>query len=82
MSRHYEKNIARAQQVVASVGQPPERTERRTRAEIESFVKGFGLSAVATKRLVDEWSADAKRAYDAGWMDYDEYSDVPPYYYG
>lgn len=67
MSRAYEKGIQRAREVVASVGRPPERTEPRTRAEVESFVKGFGMSAAATRRVVDEWMADQERACDAGW---------------
>ena len=67
MGRAYEKGIRRAQEVVASVGAPRERTEPRSRAEVESFVKGFGLSAAATRRIVDEWCADQERARDAGW---------------
>lgn len=74
MGRAYEKGIRRAQEVVASVGQRPERTAPRTRAEVESFVKGFGLSAAATRRIVDEWMADQGRAESAGWDNaYDSY---------
>jgi hypothetical protein len=40
-----------------------------TRAVVESFVKGFGLSAAATRRIVDEWMADQERAK---WEAYDE----------
>lgn len=71
MARHHEKSIRRAQAVVAEVGRPQDRTEPRTRAEIESFVKGFGLSAAATRRIVDEWEADSQRARDAGWESHD-----------
>lgn len=67
MGRAYEKGIRTAQAVVANVGQRPERTEPRSRAEVESFVKGFGMSAAATRRMVDEWCADQERARDAGW---------------
>lgn len=71
MGRAYEKRLARAQAAQAAVGQRPERTEPRTRAEVESFVKGFGMSAAATRRVVDEWMADQERtrdkAYDEGW---------------
>jgi hypothetical protein len=67
MARHHERAIRRAQENVAAAGLPPERTEPRSRAEVESFVKGFGLSAAATRRVVDEWVADAERAYQAGW---------------
>jgi hypothetical protein len=67
MGRAYEKRLARAQATQAAVGQRPERTEPRTRQEVESFVKGFGLSAAATRRVVDEWMADQERARDAGW---------------
>jgi hypothetical protein len=67
MSRAYEKTIQRAQEVVASVGQRPERTEPRSRAEVESFIKGFGLSAAAVRQIVDEWCTDQQHARDAGW---------------
>jgi hypothetical protein len=71
MGKAYEKRIRRAQEVQAAVGARPERTEPRTRAEVESFVKGFGMSAAATRRVVDEWMADqartASKAYDEGW---------------
>jgi hypothetical protein len=67
MSRAYEKGIQRAQQAVASVGQRPERTEPRSRAEVESFIKGFGLSAPAVRQIVDEWCDDQQHARDAGW---------------
>lgn len=79
MARHHDKTISAAQRLVAETGRPPERTEPRTRQEVESFVKGFGLSAAATRRIVDEWVADVGRArtaaYDEGWeargdMDY------------
>lgn len=67
MSRHYEKGIQDARHAVAAVGAPAERTDPRSRAEVESFVKGFGMSAAATRRMVDEWMADQQRARDAGW---------------
>jgi len=72
MGKAYEKRIRRAQEVVASVGQRPERTEPRTRQEVESFVKGFGLSAAATRRVVDEWMADRERARSAAWAECEE----------
>ena len=67
MSRHYEKTVQRARDVQESVGRAPDRTEPRTREEIESFVKGFGMSARATRRVVEEWYADSQRSRDAGW---------------
>jgi len=67
MARHFEKDIERAQGATASVGKAPERTDPRTRAEIESFVKGFALSESAVRQIVDEWEADAKRARDEGY---------------
>lgn len=66
MSRHHERTIRRAQEAAASVGQR-EDTDPWPSARIESFVKGFGLSAAATRRLVDAWTADQQRARDAGW---------------
>lgn len=67
MGKAYEKGIQAAQEVVASVGAPRERTEPRNSAEIESFVKGFNLSARAVRLIVDEWTADQERARNAGW---------------
>lgn len=71
MAKAYEKGIAAAQAAV--IGQVAERTEPRTRSEIESFIKGFGLSTAAARRIVDEWDADQTRSYraghDAGWDD-------------
>lgn len=67
MARAYEKAISRAQASQEAAGRTPERTTPRTREEIESFVKGFGMSAAATRRMVDEWHADQDRAYSAGW---------------
>lgn len=67
MSRSYERDVQRAQAVQIAVGAQEERTTPRTRAEIESFVKGFGMSAAAARRIVDEWEADQQQARDAGW---------------
>ena len=67
MGKAYEKGIRRAEEVVASVGQRPERTDPMRREEVESFVKGFGMNAAATRRVVDEWMADQERAREAGW---------------
>lgn len=66
MARHHDRLISRSRDAVAAAGQSPARTARRTPAEVESFVKGFGLSAAAVRQLVDEWRADADRAYSAG----------------
>lgn len=67
MSRHYEKGIARAQETAASAGKKPEETDPWTSQRIESFAKGFGLSAAAVKQIVAAWTADQRRAYDHGW---------------
>jgi hypothetical protein len=69
VSRHHDKLIA---QLTAPEPQP-RRTEPRTRQEVESFVKGFGLSAAATKRVVDAWVEDVDVAHSAGYdRGYDE----------
>jgi hypothetical protein len=72
MSRHHEKLIAAARRTVAAVGQPAEQTDPMSREQIESFVKGFGLSAAATRQVVDRWTADQGKARDAGWNDHAE----------
>jgi len=74
MSRHFEKGIRTAQEVVASVGKRQEPTEPMTRQQVESFVKGFidpRGSAGSIKQIVDKWMADQQctraEAYDNGW---------------
>lgn len=75
MSRHFEKTITQAQELVAETGQR-ERTDPMTGREIESFVKGFDLSEAATRRIVREWTSDSSRAYrqgyDSGYYDASE----------
>lgn len=65
MSRHHEKLIARLTEPESK----PRRTEPRTRNEIESFVKGFGLSAAATRQMVSAWTEDVDLARQDGWDD-------------
>ncbi len=65
MSRHYEKLIER----LTAPEPKPRRTEPRTRDEIESFVKGFGLSTAATKLVVAAWSEDVQLASESGWSE-------------
>lgn len=79
MGKAYEKRIRRAQKVQASVGARPERTDPRTRAEIESFVAGFALSVAAQRRIVDEWVADQGRARDQAWVEAEESEYGHPY---
>lgn len=69
MSRHHDKLIQSAAEAAAQAGQPPPRTAPRTREEVESFVRGFGLSAPATRRIVAEWIADTDRARTVGYSD-------------
>jgi uncharacterized protein (DUF1810 family) len=51
----------------AAVGrrQQPERPMER--AEVRTFVEGFGLSPAATKHLVGKWMEDQENARTAGW---------------
>ena len=65
MGRAYEKGIRAAQAVVASVGQRPERTEPRTRQEVESFVKGYAAEVARAREAGWESPADSVW-YDAG----------------
>lgn len=67
MARHYDKRIARAREVQATAGQVTRPAEKMTRQEIESFVKGFGLSAAAARRIVDRWTVDQGVAYSTGY---------------
>lgn len=38
-----------------------------TRGDIESFVRGCGITGAALRLLVGAWLADQDRSYDAGW---------------
>jgi hypothetical protein len=67
MGKAYEKEIRRTQAAQAAAGAPEMLTGPRPRAEVESFVKGFGMSPTATRRMVNEWMADRSRAWSAGW---------------
>ena len=69
MSRHHEKLI----QSLTEPEPKARRTEPRTYAEVESFVKGFGLSAAATRQMVAAWAEDVGLArsegYDQGYYE-------------
>ena len=71
MSRHFDKLIA---EFGTSVDLPKkDRTEPLLHQEIESFVKGFGLSAAATAQIVNAWARDAQNNYQDGYGEgYDE----------
>lgn len=72
MSKHWDKGIARAQETVRMIGRAEPRTEPRTRQEIESFIRGFGVTGPSVARIVEEWAADQQRARDAGWESHAE----------
>lgn len=59
--------IQRAQGAVASAGQRRGPAEPWTRERITSFVRGFGLSSVGTRQMVEAWMADQSRAWREGW---------------
>lgn len=63
MSRHHDKLIAE----LTTPEPKPRRTEPRTQQEVESFVKGFGLSAPAVRQLVAAWTEDVQLAHGEGW---------------
>lgn len=71
MGRSWEKRIERARSAVETIGVRPDRGagDPMYREDVEKFVRGFGLSAAAVKRIVDEWLADQGRARSAGWDD-------------
>lgn len=66
MARHYDKQIDAAKHAVEETSK--RRAERLSRDQIESFIKGFGLSATSTRLIVKTWGADAELAYDAGYQ--------------
>lgn len=63
MSRHHDKLIA----ALTAPEPKPRRTEPRSRSEVESFVKGFGLSAAATRQIVEQWTDDIHLAHNSGY---------------
>lgn len=69
MSRHWERQIAKARAVVEAVGRREAPLEPWTRQRVTSFVRGFGLSTVATRQMVDAWMADQSRARDDGYQE-------------
>lgn len=76
MARHYDKEIDAAKAFV-DVRKRQARREPMSRTQIESFIKGFGLSAKATRQIVDVWDADTTNwnsaGYDSGYADATEY---------
>lgn len=76
VGRHWDKQIRAAQGAVAATGRRAQREYQRelnryanpmTRREIEAFVRGFGLSAAATRQVVEMWSDDQDHAREAGY---------------
>jgi uncharacterized protein (DUF1810 family) len=67
VGRHWDKGVRKARAAVESVGVKMPRDEPMLRAEVESYVKSFGLSAADTKRLVAVWMVDQDLARNAGW---------------
>jgi len=69
VGRHWEKQIERARATVAAVGAVRARPDNvpMDSSEIESFLKGFGLSAAAVRGITRVWVADQSRANQQGW---------------
>jgi uncharacterized protein (DUF1810 family) len=67
-TRRWDRQINRARATVERAQAPlwddPEPMSHR---EIMSYVKSFGLSAIATQQLVDRWMEDQNRAAEQGW---------------
>lgn len=68
MGKHWEKKIRAAQSTVEQIGLF-DRTEPMLRGEVESFIRGFNLSAPSVKLIVDAWMADQEQARDQGYHD-------------
>ena len=70
VSRHYEKIVEQARANVAAAGRDRQRErEPWSRERVMSFVRGYGLSTVATRQIVDAWLADQAKARREGWED-------------
>jgi uncharacterized protein (DUF1810 family) len=78
MGKHWEKQIRKARDAVAAVGtaSPWQDSEPMSHREIASFLRGFGLSSAAVRRITDRWVDDQNRAQSQGWDQRDaEYYD-------
>lgn len=73
MGHHWEKQIAGARAAADSVGARRQRVEPMLRGEVEAYVRGFNLSAAASRRMVDEWMADRGRATSIAWDEAADY---------
>lgn len=62
---HWDGQVRRTQSVIAARG--PYDSEPWKRERVNSFVRSFGLSTVATRQLVDAWMADRGKAMGAAW---------------
>lgn len=67
MGKHFEKGIRAAQEVVVAVGQNRPDETPMTREQVESFIRGFGISKAGVDQIVKRWMQDQERANDAGW---------------
>lgn len=67
MGKRWEKDIRAAQEAVVAVGQNRPDETPMTHQQVESFVKGFGISKAGVDQIVKRWMADQERSYDAGW---------------
>ncbi len=74
MGRHWEKQIQRARDTVRAVGQRQARAanDPMDSTEVESFLKGFGLTSAQVRAISREWIADQTRAHTQGWEAADE----------
>lgn len=67
MGNGWERDLQRARATLAAAGQRRLDREPWRRERVMSFVRGFGLSSVATRQMVDAWMADQSRARREGW---------------
>jgi uncharacterized protein (DUF1810 family) len=67
MGRSWEKRIAQAQAVVASVGRRPEPDRPMDSDETRRFLNGFNLSERVQRQIAAKWEEDRERAREAGW---------------
>ena len=70
-TRRWDRQIRRARATVERAQAPlwddQDGQEPMSHREIMTFVKSFGLSAIATQQLVDRWMEDQNRASEQGW---------------
>lgn len=70
MGKHWEKRVARTRAAMASVGATKTRKPREcpmSTEDVESYLRGFGLSAANARQIARTWIEDQSQAHQQGY---------------